>query len=361
MAADAVGRSATPGVRPRAARLRTPLVRKLAGVAVVAAGVCASVAGLQRVPAFSLLPAVLGLSAFVIGKYVFCPLRWQALSVSEHSTAWFVRAFAEAELLGLCTPGHAGADLWRVRRLERTGRRRACAFGEVAADRLVGSVGIVAFALLSGTTLPRPLLVGAVGGLLAAVAAVAVLLRARPGLRERVPSLPGPRRLAAAVAYSLGYQASVLVMLVGVVAAVGASVDPLQLAGVFAASQLAGVVPGPQGASPKDGALAFGMVALGVPLEAALGAVSLKAALAWVPGLALGSTAFLVSRASVRRARTAVAALPHPALPAIPALPHPTLPSLPALAALPHPSLPAFAPLEGVVPDGVPALGAAAA
>lgn len=300
---------------PRRHRVRTGV-----GAAVVLAGVAASIAGLGRVPAFSLMPALLGLAAFSIGKYVFCPLRWRALSLSDLRPTWFVRAFAEAELLGLCTPGHAGADVWRVRRLQRIGRGKACAIGEVAADRLVGSMGILAFALLSGSTLPGPMLLGAGGLFVALVAVTLVVLRVRPALRAKVPTLPGPKRLAAAFGYSLGYQASVLVMLIGVVTAVGGSVHPLALAGVFAASQCAGVVPGPQGASPKDGALVVGLVALGVPWEAALGAVSLKAALAWVPGLLLGSSAFLMGwttvrsaqRAALRSAREAAAALPHP-------------------------------------------------
>jgi hypothetical protein len=62
------------------------------------------------------------------------------------------------------------------------------------------------------------------------------------------------------------------------------------------ASQLAGAVPGPQGASPRDGALVVALMALGVPWAAALGAVTLKALLAWAPGILLGGGCLLVAR-----------------------------------------------------------------
>jgi len=38
------------------------------------------------------------------------------------------------------------------------------------------------------------------------------------------------------------------------------------------------------------------LMALGLPWQAALGAVSLKAALAWLPALALGGASLLVAR-----------------------------------------------------------------
>jgi hypothetical protein len=73
-------------------------------------------------------------------------------------------------------------------------------------------------------------------------------------------------------------------------------VSPVAVLGAFGASQLAGAVPGPNGASPRDGALAMGLVAAGVPWAAAVAAVTLKAALAWLPGLALGGTSLLMGR-----------------------------------------------------------------
>ena len=39
------------------------------------------------------------------------------------SRRWHLRAYAESELLGLLTPGHVGADVWRMHRLTR-GRPR---------------------------------------------------------------------------------------------------------------------------------------------------------------------------------------------------------------------------------------------
>ena len=49
-------------------------------------------------------------------------------------------------------------------------------------------------------------------------------------------------------------------------------------------------------------AAAFWRMALGLPFPAALGAVSLKAALAWLPALALGGVSLLVARHAGRSA-----------------------------------------------------------
>jgi hypothetical protein len=64
---------------------------------------------------------------------------------------------------------------------------------------------------------------------------------------------------------------------------------------VYAASQLAGVVPGLHGASPRDAALAAGLVTLGVPWSAALGAIGLMTLTAWLPALALGGGSFVLA------------------------------------------------------------------
>ncbi|NHC46558.1 lysylphosphatidylglycerol synthase domain-containing protein [Motilibacter aurantiacus] len=299
-------RPALPGfvATPLRAAAGSARLRRLATISVLLAGVAASASGVTHLPSAAPLPALLGLAAFVLGKYVFCPLRWHALSAARPGRRWFLRTYAEAELLGLCTPGHAGADIWRVRRLEQQGERRAAAVAEVAADRLVGSIGVAAFALAAGAALPLHLAV-TFGSVAAGILVLAlVVLRLRPGIKARIaPSLPGKRRLAIAFAYSFGYQACVVAMLLGTVLAVGESVSPLALAGVFGASQLAGVLPGPQGASPKDGALAVGLVALGLPWAAAIGAVALKALLAWVPGVAFGGASFLARRVAAGRAR----------------------------------------------------------
>jgi glycosyltransferase 2 family protein len=131
-----------------------------------------------------------------------------------------------------------------------------------------------------------------------------VVRRVRPDLLPRRP-LPGPRQLAKGLLLSAGYQLSIAAFLLGTVAATGNSVSPLALLGAFGASQLAGALPGPNGASPRDGALIVALAALGVPWSAAAAAVALKAVLAWLPALALGGASLLITRWTVRRRATA--------------------------------------------------------
>lgn len=273
----------------------SPLRRAL-GIAVVAAGAVTSLAGVTRLPRPHLLPAVIGLCVFIVGKYVCCPLRWRAVSNAEHSRGWYLRVFAEAELLGLCTPGHVAADVWRVRRLEQADSTRTAAVTEITADRVVGVIGVTAFAGAAAVTFPaHELLVAGSCAALAALALVVVVI-VKPQLRRRIPPLPTGRRLADALAMSFAYQITVVVMLASMVHAVGQSANPLALMGVFGASQLVGVAPGPQGASPKDAALAVGLVTLGLPLAAAVGAVALKALLAWIPGIVFGAPCLALPR-----------------------------------------------------------------
>ena len=108
--------------------------------------------------------------------------------------------------------------------------------------------------------------------------------------------MPGPRPLAHGLLLSAGYQASIAALLLGAVAATGHTLSPLEVLAAFGASQVAGAVPGPHGASPRDGALVVGLVAFGVPWVAAAAAVTLKAALAWLPALLLGGTSLLLTR-----------------------------------------------------------------
>src|SRR3954447_17242331 len=75
---------------------------------------------LPRLPAVSPWPILVGLAPWVVGKYVLCPLRWRALTDADLSRRWHLRAYAESELLGLLTPGHIGADVWRIHRLTRS-------------------------------------------------------------------------------------------------------------------------------------------------------------------------------------------------------------------------------------------------
>jgi hypothetical protein len=255
---------------------------------------------LPRLPHVTLLPALLGLAPWIVGKYLLCPLRWRVLTDAGLSRVWHLRAYAESELLGLLTPGHVGADLWRMRRLTRAGLGCGDAVVSVGMDRFVGAIGLTLFVAFAGTALPVRMLLVALGVGALAVVVVLVVRRVRP---ELFPSraLPGPRQLAHGLVLSVGYQLSIAGLLLGTVAATGHAVSPLAALGAFGASQLAAAVPGPNGASPRDGALVVALVALGVPWAAAMAAVTLKAALAWLPALALGGVSLVLTRRAVQR------------------------------------------------------------
>jgi glycosyltransferase 2 family protein len=267
----------------------------------LAVALTVSVWSMERVPNASWKPALIGLIPWVIGKYVLCPLRWHSLSVAGRTRRWHLRAYAESELIGLASPGHVGADLWRMHRLQSADMTRACAVAEVGLDRLVGAIGLSVFVVASGATLPPQLLLAAGGLALALLVAGMVLHRLRPGMLASRP-LPRPKVLAKGIVISMGYQLSIMGLLMGTVAAMGAQVDPLPLLGVFGASQVAGILPGVHGASPRDGALVVGLASLGVTWQAALGAVALTAVLAWAPAVLIGG-AFL----GLRRLRPAAA------------------------------------------------------
>ena len=276
--------------------------------ALVVVGVAAY--NLSKVPNASLLPAAAGLIPWVIGKYVLCPLRWHALSASGQGRPWHLRVYAESELLGILSPAHSGADLWRMHMLHKDADMdRPAAVADVALDRLVGAIALTIFAIVGGAALPPQILAAALA--IAAIALVVALVvrRRRPGLLAKRP-MPRPRVLAKGIALSLAYQATVVGLLVGTVAAVGYSVSVIELLGIFGASQVAGMIPGVHGASPREGALVAGLVTLGVPLGAALGAISLSAVLGWLPALALGGTGLAVRRLATRRAGAAAMAAP---------------------------------------------------
>jgi len=156
-------------------------------------------------------------------------------------------------------------------------------------------VGLAFFVVLAGASLPAPLLATAVGLALTVLVAALLVRRHRPGLLASRP-LPRPRPLLQGLALSLGYQLTILGLLLGGLAATGHTLPPLALLGVFGASQVAGIVPGVHGAGPKEGALVAGMVALGVPWASALGAVSIVALSAWAPTLLLGGGCLLLRR-----------------------------------------------------------------
>jgi hypothetical protein len=267
---------------------------------VLALGVAAF--NMDRLPSLTLLPVLLGLLPWVVGKYVLCPLRWHAISASGQSRLWHLRVYAESELLGMLSPAHAGADLWRAHRLHATaGMERPSAFAEVGLDRLIGAVALAAFVLLAGATLPPQVLLAAVG-IAAVVLTVAVFVRRhKPTLFADRPR-PAKSALFHGFVLSLGYQLTVMCMLLGGLAATGHTVAPLALLGVFGASQVAGIVPGVQGAGPREGALVAGLVTLGVPFRDALGAVSITAIVAWLPALLIGGGCLLAGRFAASRA-----------------------------------------------------------
>lgn len=292
----------------RLSRLGPLLHRAARSRAVLVSGVLLALAvpvlTLPRLPQVDLWPALLGMLPYVVGKFVLCPLRWRVLTGPGLSRRWHLRAYAESELLGLFTPGHVGADVWRILRLTRAGLSRSDALTSVGTDRFVGAIGLASFVALAGTALPTRMLVVlvALGAALAAV--VLVLRRVRPQL---MPSraLPPPRALLHGLLLSASYQLSIAALLLGTLTATGHTPSLLAVLGAFGASQLAGAVPGPNGASPRDGALIVALAALGVPLIAAAAAVTLKATLAWLPALLLGGPSLLATRRTMRAAASA--------------------------------------------------------
>jgi hypothetical protein len=263
---------------------------------------------LPRLPHVSPWPVLLGIAPWIVGKYVLCPLRWRALTNASLSRWWHLRAYAESELLGLLTPGHVGADVWRVHRLTHTGVGRGDAVLSVGTDRLVGAIGLAVFVAFAGAALPVHLALVAAGITVLALLAALVVRLVRPDLLPRRP-LPPPRRLLHGFVLSAAYQLSIAALLMGTIDATGHDLGPLAVLGAFGASQVAGAVPGPNGASPRDGALVAALVALGIPWEAALAAVAVKAAVAWLPALALGGVSLVITRAAIRRNAAAVPAV----------------------------------------------------
>lgn len=288
-------------------RLRTALHSRTALAVGIAVSILVPVLTLPRLPEVEVWPVVVGVLPWVVGKYLLCPLRWRVITNAGLSRGWHLRAYAESELLGLLTPGHVGADVWRVHRLSGTGMRRPDAVMSVGLDRVVGALGLVVFVVFAGASLPLDMLAIALGVGLAVVTAAMVVRRFWPGLMPERP-LPPPRHLGHGLLLSAGYQLTIAGLLWGTVTATGHSLSPLALLGAFGASQLAAVIPGPNGASPRDGALVVALAALGVPWTAAAAAVTLKAAVAWLPALALGGVSLAITRRALRQAVAAPAA-----------------------------------------------------
>ncbi len=179
---------------------------------------------------------------------------------------------------------------------------RPSALAEVGLDRLVGAIGLAVFVVIAGAALPPRLLVVAVGIALLLLVVGLLVHRFRPGLLASRP-LPAPRVLVRGVLLSMAYQLTIIGLLMGNLAALGQEVHPLALLGIFGASQVAGIIPGVNGASPREGALVIGLASLGVTWSAALGAVALAALLAWAPALLLGGVSLVARR--VRDVRAA--------------------------------------------------------
>jgi hypothetical protein len=290
-----------------AARIVHVLTRPWLQVTGVVLAVTVSVWSFDRVHGASWTPALIGLMPWIVGKYVLCPLRWHALSVGGRTRRWHLRIYAESELLGLASPAHLGADLWRMHRLQKdAGMARPCAVAEVALDRLLGSLGLTAFVLISGATLPPELLIAALGIALAVLITALMVQRRRPDLLAARP-MPSPRVVLKGALLSTCYQITIMGLLIGTVSAMGEHLQPMALLGVFGASQAAGIVPGVNGMSAREGALVVGIASLGISWQAAVGAVALTATLAWMPALLLGGGSLAIRRLLVFRAARATA------------------------------------------------------
>ena len=252
-----------------------------------------------RLPHVSPWPLLVAMVPWILAKYLLCPLRWRLLTPpgpdGAQSPGWHLRAYAEAELFGLVTPGHVGADVWRLRRLTRSGLGRGDAVLSVGLDRLVGAIGLTVFLAFAATELPSPLLVVALAVGVVLVVGALLARKLRPGLLPSGP-LPSMKALSVALLISAAFQLSIAGLLLGAIAATGNSLSLWAVFGAFGASQLAGAVPGPNGASPREAALVVALAALGVPWLAATAAVTLKATLAWLPALSIGGISLLLLR-----------------------------------------------------------------
>ncbi|MFL6105425.1 MAG: lysylphosphatidylglycerol synthase domain-containing protein [Marmoricola sp.] len=271
------------------------------------------VATLPRLPHVSPWPLLIAMVPWVLAKYLLCPLRWRLLTPpgpdGRQSNGWHLRAYAEAELIGLATPGHVGADVWRMRRLTRGGLSRGDAVLSVGLDRLVGAVGLTVFLAFAATDLDSPLVIVALAVGVVLVVGALLARQYRPSLLPSGP-LPSMKALALGLLISAAFQISIAGLLLGAIAATGNSLSLWAIFGAFGASQLAGAVPGPNGASPREAALVVALAALGVPWLAATAAVTLKAALAWLPALILGGISLILLRRQTRAlSRLSVAAL----------------------------------------------------
>src|SRR4051794_3726527 len=244
--------TATPARRSRLRR-----VGLVAARLVPLLGIGVAVGTWTHLPHMRLQPALIGLGCWTVGNYLFCPLRWKTVSTRGKKWSWYARVYAEGELLGMLTPQHAGADLWRVRQLLSEGSDKSAAVVEVAADRLSGGLIVAVLAVLAGVAVP-PVFLPIVGGVLAAAALTAYLVRRFWLHRVRDVARPRGWALVRAALISGLYQAGYLGFTIGLVAAVGHHVDPIDVASLLGLSQLAGLLPGIHGAGPREGTMTGG-------------------------------------------------------------------------------------------------------
>ena len=281
-----------------------------AAVRLLAVLLAVAVAGLsvEHLPPLSLTPLLCGLVPWCVGTYVLCPLRWHGISASRRSRAWHLRVYAESELLGLLTPAHSGADVWRARQLRTAGQETRAAYAEVGLDRLLAGAGLLLFVTVSGGGLPRDVALP-LGTALVLTGAVACVVRARRS-RRTTRTLPPARALARGVGLSVCYQVAMFGLVLGGVAATGQSVGVLELMGAFGASQAASLVPGVHGCSAREGAMVAGLVSSGCSIGEAVGVVAAVTVAAWVPALLLGGGSLVLRRLQRRAPVTDVLTRP---------------------------------------------------
>lgn len=284
--------------------LRRMVQSRVALLLGIAVAVAVPATTLPSMPSVSLWPVLVGLVPWIAAKYVLCPLRWRLLTPpgpdGVQNRRWHLRAYAESEIFGLLTPGHVGADLWRMKRLTGTGLGRGDALLSVGTDRLAGVLGLAVFIAFAATGLPTRMLVIAAGVGVLFVAAALLARRFRPELLP-MGKLPRPRVIVFSLLLAAAYELSIAGLLLGTIAATGHTLSPWVVLGAFGASQLASAIPGPNGASPADAALVVALAAVGLPWLAATAAVTIKAMLAWLPALTLGGISlWLYRRQSTR-------------------------------------------------------------
>ena len=187
-----------------------------------------------------------------------------------------------AQALGAVTPANLGGDVYRVTRLRQAGMGWLSASAPVAVQRGTNylALALLAFVAFAATTPSGNTALAMVGGLVAALIAIAsAVLLSRPSwLRRRMPQVGGTTesRLGLRV-LGIGVFSGLLfhMLAIGATWAILVAVDPrLNTAAVLAAvavARLAIAVPiTPSGIGVQEGALAVLVAATGGPASAAV-------------------------------------------------------------------------------------------